>query len=272
MRCTRSALSFLALLAVALAAPAVALAQAGGGGIAKVVELTPPAEVKHAGGAAAEPLAKGAALSLGDTLRTGAGGRIKMSFDDRSVLILAENSRLEITRHVYDPAASQRQSLLQLYDGKVRAIIGELFGVTSDYRIGSPVGVAGVKGTDFEKHYRKPCEIVYSHSGEVEARNADPAVKGEVIVHEGEYTVICEGTAPTRPQKAGSDIEGQLIDLRANETIHPPNFSEELGSETNQPNVQLPPDYPTEIINQPTDTGGLPRGGPSTPPPPPKNP
>jgi ferric-dicitrate binding protein FerR (iron transport regulator) len=271
MRRTRSIVSLLALLAAALSAPQAALAQPGAAGIGKVVELTPPAEVTHAGATAAEPLAKGAALRLGDSLRTGAGGRVKMSFDDKSVLILAENSGLEITRHVYDPAARSRESAFKLYEGKVRAIVGELFGAASEFRVESPTGVAGVKGTDFEEHYKKPCTTVYTHAGAVDARNADPAVKGEVIVQEGESTTICEGQPPTRPKKAGKDLDGQLIDLRASETIHPPNFANELGGETKQPNVQLPPDYPTEIVNQPPDTGGLPPGPPG-PPEPPKNP
>ncbi len=271
MRRNRFIVTFLAAMAAALSAPAAALAQAGTAGIGKVVELTPPAEVTHAGATTAEPLAKGAALRMGDALRTGAGGRVKMSFDDQSVLILAENSGLEITKHVYDPAAKSRESVFKLYEGKVRAIVGELFGATSELRVESPTGVAGVKGTDFEEHYKKPCATVYAHAGAVDARNADPAVKGEVIVHEGEYTMICEGQPPTRPKKAGKDLDGQLVDLRAADTIHPPNFADELGADTKQPNVQLPPDYPTEIVNQPTDTGGLPPG-PVSQPQPPKNP
>jgi len=271
MRSTRFPLLFLAAFAAAFAGPVAAGALTGGSRVAQVVELTSPAEVKHAGSAASEPLAKGASLRLGDALRTGAGGRVKISFDDRSVLILAENSHLEITRHVFDPSARQRDSLFKLYEGKVRAIVGELFGTTSEYRIESPTGVAGVKGTDFEEHYKKPCATVYSHAGAVDAHNIDPVVKGEVTVRDGEYTMICEGKAPTRPQEATNEIEGELIDLRASETIHPPNFSEQLGTETKQPNVEQPPDYPTDIINQPTDTGGLPPG-PTPQPEPPKNP
>jgi hypothetical protein len=63
---------------------------------------------------------------------------------------------------------------------------------------------------------------VFSHKGAVDARNTDPAVKGAVTVRDGEFTMICEGKAPTRPKKGSSDIEGQLIDVRADETIHPP--------------------------------------------------
>jgi hypothetical protein len=112
----------------------------------------------------AEPAPEAA---LGDALRTGAGGRIKMSFDDRSVLILAENSKLDITRHVYDPAAKSRDSLYKLYEGKVRAIVGELFGAASEFRVESPTGVAGV-GDDFE-HY-KPCACTPTRRGRAQHR------------------------------------------------------------------------------------------------------
>jgi len=271
MRSTRLPHLFLAVLAAALARPAAAGAQTGGSGVAQVVELTPPAEVKHAGSAASVPLTKGASLRLGDALRTGAGGRIKMSFDDQSTLILAENSRLDISRHVFDPAANKRVSLFKLYEGKVRAIVGELFGATSEYRIESPTGVAGVKGTDFEEHYAKPCTLVLTHTGAVGARNSDPKVKEKVTVRDDEYTLICEGKAPTRPQQMTDEIKREFVVLRANETIHPPDLTDQIGDQGGPPRDNLPPSYPSDVINQPTDTGGLPPG-PIPEPEPPKNP
>ena len=271
MRITRSILTLTVALATFPAAPAPVPARAGGPGIGRVVELSPPAEVKRAGAAAAESLEKGAALRLGDALRTGAGGRIKMSFDDQSTLILAENSRLDITRHVFDPAANNRVSLFKLYEGKVRAIVGELFGATSEYRIESPTGVAGVKGTDFEEHYAKPCTLVLTHTGAVGARNSDPKVKEKVTVRDDEYTLICEGKAPTRPQQMTDEIKREFVVLRANETIHPPDLTDQIGDQGGPPRDNLPPSYPSDVINQPTDTGGLPPG-PIPEPEPPKNP
>ena len=133
--------------------PAAPSAPAAPAGVGTVVERKLPAEMKRAGTAAWEEVADGAEIRLGDSFKTGEGGRLKMIFDDKSILILAEKSRLEITRRIYDPSTRRRESLFKLYEGKVRAIVGELFGASSKFEIESPTAVAGAKGTDFEEHW-----------------------------------------------------------------------------------------------------------------------
>ncbi len=235
-------------------------------GIATVVERVLPAEVKRSGQVAWGEVPDGAPIYLGDSLRTGAGGRLKLIFTDRSILILAENSLLDVTEHVYDPAQRKRRSLYKLYEGKVRAIVGELFGAQSRFEIQTPVAIAGVKGSDLETHHQKPCSTVYSHVGSVYARNLVPTVGDEVTFDAGFLTVICEGKGPTDPEEASEEFRQQLIPLRAGETVSPSQPPKD-GPDKRAKEVDGPPKYPTDVLQQPTDTGGLP-GEPILPKPP----
>jgi hypothetical protein len=227
------------------------------GDVATVVERVLPAEVRRSGQAAWGEIPDGAPVYLGDSLRTGAGGRLKLIFTDKSILILAENSLLDVTEHVYDPAQRKRRSLFKLYEGKVRAIVGELFGAQSRFEIQTPVAIAGVKGSDLEIHHEKPCSTAYSHAGEVYARNVAPAVGGEVTFNAGFLTVICEGKGPTEPEEASEEFRRQLIPLRAGETVSPSQPPTD-GPGKRAEGTEGPPKYPTDVLEQPTDTGGLP--------------
>jgi hypothetical protein len=278
MRGTCASFLILVLAGVLPAARGVSAqpAPAASAEIATVVERVLPAQIKGAGEVAWKDVEDGAAVRLGDSFRTGPGGRVKMIFDDKSILILAEKSVLDITRHVYDPSTKQRESLYKLYEGKVRALVGELFGANSKFEIQSPTAVAGVKGTDFEESYAKPCTTIYSNAGSVYGHNVDPKVVGEVIVQGGMYTVICERKPPTNPQDATEEFKKKTIPLRADETLHPPPGGggvEEGGPQGGPPTDERKPKYPTDILQQPTDTGGIPtKPATPTPPPPPPQP
>jgi len=269
-------LTFTALCATAAwgqAAPA--LAPAAPAGIGTVVERTLPAQMKHAGAAAWEEVADGAEIRLGDSFKTGEGGRLKMIFDDKSILILAEKSSLEITKHLYDPATRRRESLYKLYEGKVRALVGEMFGSASKFEIESPTAVAGTKGTDFEDHWVKPCTAIYSHADDVYAHNVNPKVTGEVTIGTGMLARVCEGKGPGEPKPADEAFRRSTIPLRSEETNHPAVLPEEPstgegGTEGPPTDGKKVPDYPTDAIDQPTGAGGLPTH-PETPPPKPSN-
>ncbi len=260
----------LAILMMLSALPA--LAQTASKSVATVAERALPAEVKRAGQTNWTEIEDGGEVLLGDTLRTGEGGRIKIVFKDKSIMILAENTLLEISQHVYDPAAKERASLFKLYEGKVRAIVGELFGAQSKFEIETPVAVAGVKGTDFEAHHPKPCSTVYTHAEDSYAKNLDPAISGEVIVPAGFLTTICEGAKPTDPVQASGEFLEGTIPLRGVDTTRPGTPPMDgfppLGPDNQLPGKPNIPPGPQPNI-PPTSTGGLPPGdAPITPPPP----
>ena len=267
MRAPRNPVLALALTAFSATAAwgqtAPAPAPAATKGIGTVVERKLPAQMKRTGAAAWENVADGEEVRLGDSFRTGENGRLKMIFDDKSILILAEKSRIEITRLIYDPATRRRESLFKLYEGKVRALVGEMFGASSKFEIESPTAVAGAKGTDFEEHWVDPCTTIYSHAGDVYAHNVNPAVTGEVTIGTDMLTRVCEGKGPVEPKQADDAFRKETIPLRSEETNHPPALPEEPstggGEEGGPPTDEKKvPDYPTDVIDQPPGAGGLP--------------
>jgi len=250
-----SAVVALAIMGIVFASSPLARAEQKS--IATVAERALPAEVKRSGQTAWDEVPDGGEIYLGDTLRTGKGGRLKIIFNDKSIMILAEDTTLEVTQHVYDPDSKENSSLFKLYEGKVRAIVGELFGPQSKFEIQTPVAVAGVKGTDFETHHPKPCTTVYTQAGDSYAKNVDPGITGQVVVPSGFLTTICQGQKPTEPVVASSDFLEGTIPLRGSDTTRP----------GIPPTNGLPPFEPRPNV-PPTSGGGLPSEVPAFPPPP----
>lgn len=85
-----------------------------------------------------------------DVIETQAASRAKALFQDDSILTVGENSRVEVSEHVYDPANNQRSTVLKLTQGKARALVGKLFaGAGSKFEIHTTTAVAAARGTYF---------------------------------------------------------------------------------------------------------------------------
>jgi hypothetical protein len=134
-----------------LAIPAPAVAQPSG----------PSAELKRVIGRV-ELLSKGqtqwlpavvaARLAEGDDIRCYAGASAELVLPDTSTVVLAENSRLLLTKMEYDPQSQSRLMLLHLVVGKVRATVAQA-AITlarvrqSNFAISTPTAVAAARGT-----------------------------------------------------------------------------------------------------------------------------
>lgn len=134
-----------------LAMPASVVAQQG----------APSAELKRVVGRV-EVLAKGqtqwipgvvgARLAEGDDIRAYAGATAELTLPDTSTVVVAENSRLLLTKIDYDRQSQSRLILLHLVVGKVRATVAQA-AITlarvrqSNFAISTPTAVAAARGT-----------------------------------------------------------------------------------------------------------------------------
>lgn len=92
--------------------------------------------------------AKDVALFQGDTLITGQQGRIQARLDDKSTFALAEQSKLILTKVFYKSATNERNSEINLTDGRARfKVVKAAEG--SQYKVTTPTAVAGIRGSDF---------------------------------------------------------------------------------------------------------------------------
>src|SRR5881296_4322208 len=106
--------------------------------------------VAHVGQPVAVPVKLREDVYFKDVIETQASSRAKALFQDDSILTVGENSRVEVSEYIYDPANNQRSSVLRLIQGKARALVGKLFaGLGSKFEVHTPTAVAAARGTYF---------------------------------------------------------------------------------------------------------------------------
>jgi hypothetical protein len=112
-------------------------------------------EVLKKGQAQWLPAVVGARLVEGDDIRAFASAMAEMTLPDGSTVMVAENSRVIVTKLDFDPQNQGRVVLLHLVVGKVlasvtHAAITLVRARQSNFAITTPTAVAAVRGTLFE--------------------------------------------------------------------------------------------------------------------------
>lgn len=159
--------------------------------------------------------AAAAPIEQGDQLRTGRPGRLKVVFQDDSVLSVADESLVVINEQVFDPANSKTRSYFDLIRGKLNSIVSEYYSRPgASYEVKTPTAVAGVRGTEFSVSYDPADETteVLGFSGKVEVHSLlDPAGPG-VIITANESTTVLEGHLPTTPRRFNEKLFRQQLE------------------------------------------------------------
>jgi hypothetical protein len=163
----------------------------------------------------------GATLGFGifqyDTVKTEIKSKVRITFEDGSLLNLSENTQMEIKEHVYTPEEKRRSSVFKLAQGKVRAFCQRLAGKDSRFHVETPTAVIGIRGTKFIIWVvSNELTTVICLEDEVFVRNADDTVPGEVMLKENQMTKVELGVAPVEPTIAPEELRNQLeIDTSA---------------------------------------------------------
>ena len=93
---------------------------------------------------------RGMRLYKGDTIRTLDNGRLRMRLNDGSIISLASNTKLKLTRSVYAKKKKSRSSFFSMTLGKARFFVVKLLDFKrSEFRVKTPTAVCGVRGSDF---------------------------------------------------------------------------------------------------------------------------
>lgn len=192
----------LATLWLVVAVAAAAAADRAG----RVDGVEGTADVLHAGAGERASLAAGDAVLLGDRLRTGADGKVRIVLRDESVITLGSGSELTITEQLLAPAPA---SAFQLLKGTIRALVGDRYSAPgARFEVETPTAVAGVRGTSFIAAY-DPAEeetlvVGLEDVTRVRAR-IDEDGGAEVLVGPGAATRVRRGRRPLTPVPAGED-------------------------------------------------------------------
>jgi hypothetical protein len=138
---------------------------------ARVMRVAGRVEILHKDQQAWVPASVGALLAVGAEIRAFEGGWAELRLADGSSVVLAENSRLVVTRLEIDQQTGRRASVFHLVVGKVRAVIGRgAFTLIrfreSDFAITTPTAVAAARGTDWSVMNVATTSVVV-HDGEI---------------------------------------------------------------------------------------------------------
>ena len=135
-------------------------------------------------------------VDWGDVVKTGDGGRARVALDDGSLLNVGSSSSLTVTQH----NAAAQQTQIELEYGRMRSEVVKQSKPNAKFEVHTPVGVAGVVGTDFFLGYLNGIFQLIVFEGHVKFCNLDGAC---VDVLAGQIATIRDGhQAPDQPSTA----------------------------------------------------------------------
>jgi FecR protein len=122
--------------------------------------------------------------------------RMKMLFRDDSVLTLGANSKLIIRKYLYNPENKRHESIYELADGKLRAVVGG-----KEFKVTTPTALAAARGTVFITWYDggKTRTGVAVIEGSVLVQSNDDTVKGSRTLTAGQMVFVSAHQPPGKP-------------------------------------------------------------------------
>lgn len=165
------------------------VAQAGAGEV-KRVSLTPWQKVQPK-----QP------VFASDEFRTGRKSRLRILFEDSSLMALGPNSRMKVASYLFDAKEKLRQGTITIGHGISMYIVNkEQKHPKSHFKILSPTANVAARGTQGYLSVSQLKTLVANQAGFIRALNADPAVLGDVIIGPMMKTVVEVGKPPTEPE------------------------------------------------------------------------
>ena len=96
-------------------------------------------------GGTARALSLNMSVILNETVSTGSGGRLEVTFKDNTRVTLGENAKLTLDRYAFNPAAGRRKIRFRIV-GAFRFVAGKLSKlVRSDINVTTPAAAIGVE-------------------------------------------------------------------------------------------------------------------------------
>jgi hypothetical protein len=177
--------------------------------VGAVAAVEGQAEVQHPGDTEWHPVSAGDAVIEGDRLRTLAQSKLKLLFDDESVLTLAPDSELTVDAQVI-PEQGGTTSSFSLLVGMVRALVSEDYAQPgASFELETPTAVAGVRGTSFIATHDASAEetmIVGLTETTVVRSKADAEGAHTVEVGAGQSTSVGRGSFPLPPSQVPDSV------------------------------------------------------------------
>ncbi len=185
----------------------------------KIESVTRSVEVMPSGGNGWKKAGANAPLATADKIRTGKRSVARVKLGDGSKVLLLQNSQAEIEK------LSSVQKTIKLLRGRVRAIVAKIKG-GNNFHINTPVGVASVRGTDFEVEVSEDGQsmLVEVNEGQVGVAKLGE-LSNEVVLNPGDHIKFGIEGEIGDPIRSGSipmnndDFRSEIQNTNAKQTI-----------------------------------------------------
>ena len=160
-----------------------------------------------------------------DVIQTESKARSKILFQDDTLLTIGENSIVEIAEHAYDSSVDIRSVTLKLAEGKLRALVGRIFGGQgSKFIVRTPTAFAASQGTYFVVWTDGAMSGVANigTTGQVSFTSGSRTV----VLNPGQFTVAAAHAAPAAP----GSVVGAPVDI--NQAVAATEFKEAFISQS----------------------------------------
>jgi hypothetical protein len=166
--------------------------------IGKVVTATGSVTIEHVNAVVVQVNVAGPGTKVGDlvyqgdVVRTGADGRVGITFNDGTSFNLSNNANMALTEFVYDPNGKSNSTLFNLTKGTFTFVAGKV-ARTGDMKIDTPVATMGIRGT----------------TPHIEVSD-DGTVKFSTLIEEGKSKVAKKLRASAAPQQREQKFDQKL--------------------------------------------------------------
>ncbi len=157
----------------------------------------------------------GGVVQQGDELLTAHPGRLRVVFQDDSVLTISDGSRVVVDEQVFNPHQGQTRSVLRLLAGRISALVSEYYHEPgAAYEVRTATAVAGVRGTEFVVKYDALSDVteVAGVSGRAEVFSLLDRTHHGVFVTAHEVTTVPAGQFPAPPKRLSDDLFRQYLE------------------------------------------------------------
>lgn len=208
---------FAALLLVGLTQRAIAQPQAGTQAteVATVAAVVGGAELQRGSTGTWQLAVVGTALFAGDRVRTQQTSRLKLVFQDDSVVDVGPATEMMIGTQIFDQSAREYKSVLNLVSGKIRALVSQYYeSPRARYEVETPTAVAGVRGTEFIIQYDRTSDYtdVVGIEDEVRVEGTLGVVGGGVKIGPRMATRVQKGRFPSVPRRIDDALFRQYLE------------------------------------------------------------
>ena len=167
--------------------------------VASIVALEGQAAVVHFGSSEQLPLALKSPLLRADTVHTRAASKVRIAFDDETVVTLGELASLRVTQIAEPNRGATRLTVLA---GAARFVVKPAPGRPL-VETWTPTAVAAVRGTEYIVEVTPDGTAILTVTGAVAVSNWRPDVRGTVVLRPGQGTTVRADRVPQPPTQWG---------------------------------------------------------------------